>query len=220
MKTPNRNEIQIAFARLQSSPESVSILDVIEWSHRCRWEPRLAEILVQHIFKNWKTWNPLTVHETLKLQAMPQSFLVLSEHLYFLLTGPQRKTFKLWLNCVSSGFEPVPYQAFYLINKFAGSRLRSESEYNLKPFARWGFYCSYLMLNKENKLPRTSITKTSRGLVLLDLIQEMKVFRVQDYIDRLNNKIHPRQAERDLKACPQIKAHGQTRNRTYRFEIG
>jgi hypothetical protein len=74
MKTPNRNEIQIAFARLQSSPESVSILDVIEWSHRCRWEPRLAEILVQHIFKNWKTWNPLTVHETLKLQAMPSVF--------------------------------------------------------------------------------------------------------------------------------------------------
>lgn len=216
MKTPNRSEIEIAFAKLQSSPDSVSLLEVIEWSHWSRWEPRLAEVLVQHIFNTWKTWNPLEIHETLQLQVMPQSFLVLCEHLNFLIPEPKKKIFKLWMNCLSSDFEPVPYQAFYLINKFAGTRLRRESESNLKPFARWGFYCSYLMINKDNQHPRTSMTKASRGLVLQDLIQEKKVFRVQDYIDRLNNKIHQRQAERDLKACPHIKAHGQTRNRTYR----
>lgn len=94
--------------------------------------------------------------------------------------------------------------------------MRRESEQNLKPYSKWGFYCSYLMLNKENSFLRTSITKSSRDLVLLDLIKEKSEFSVKDYIEKLNYKIHARQAERDLKSCPQLKPHGQTRNRVYK----
>jgi hypothetical protein len=216
LKTPSRIEIESAFARVHTSPKGVSLLETIQWSHWSRWEPRLAEVLVQHIFNNWQSWNPMAINEILKLQEVPQSFLVLSEHLALMVVGPQRKIYKLWMSCLSHAIEPVSYQAFYFVNKFAGTRLRRESEQNLKPFSRWGFYCSYLMLNKENQRPRTTMTKASRNLILQDLIQEKNIFSVQDYIDRLNHKIHHRQAERDLKACLEIKAQGQTRNRVYR----
>lgn len=104
----------------------------------------------------------------------------------------------------------------FFIHRFAGVRMRRESEQNLKPYSKWGFYYSYLMLNKENSFLRTSMTKSSRDLVLQDLIKEKSEFSVKDYIGIFNYKIHPRQAERDLESWPQLKPHGQTRNRVYK----
>lgn len=216
-KLPTSDELLHAYNQLQSPGNSISSFDLALWSQWTRLDPRLAEILVDWMERNWRTLPPALLHEALLRQPWPQVFGVLLEHTAVRLKNSQvRKQFHLWYQCTMLDVEPSSGGQFYIgLRKFSGQEMRKDSELSLRAYLKWGYLGRDLIQNKSSKQVRTLIPRKSRLGVLEEMMRTHSRFQVKDYLEVLEGKIHPRQAERDLRNHPKLRAIGKTRSRWF-----
>lgn len=187
-----------------------------EWS---RIDPRLGEVLIEYLSKNWQSYNPLEINNKLNLSPWPQCMGVIVDHIKLTFKKSQNKQlFNTWSACVLAGVTPTSYQAYFIgLYKFAGPLQVKQSINPLKVYSCWGFYSSHLMFNKNPNVKKTTLSKKNRLQLLKQFVKQNKKITVNSYIEFLNFAITRRQAQRDLSEYKKLTPKGHTRNKTYSY---
>ena len=221
-KIPNEKTRLVAYKALQFFPESVHIKDLVLWSQWARMDPRLGEILVKHLAKNWQNINPIQLNTKLKQCVWPSAFGVLLEHIplynsqYGSKKTTDKKLFFYWSKCSMTNIQLAPNEQFFIgLYKPGGKLMKEECFYSIKPYRKWGYFAKDLLLNKARVFQKTLIPLSQRTALIDELIKTRKQITTQDYLEKINFKIHRRQAQRDLKNHKNLRAKGNTNNRYY-----
>ena len=218
-KIPNQKKLSQAYKTLHFYPHSIRIKNLILWSQWARLDPRLGEILVEHIAKFWLKYNPVKLNQSLKLKAWPSAFGVLIEHVPFYqgqsLRGEKRSLFSRWAECAMADVPKAQNEQFFIGLYKAGGRTMSEERlFSIKPYRQWGYFAKDLLINKAQS-QNTLIPLEQRRVIMDKLLRAKKTFTVQDYLEKANFQIHRRQAQRDLKNHKGIKSFGRTKGTYY-----
>lgn len=220
-KIPSRKDLLKAYNLLQASGKSVpNIVLLSQWA---RFDPRLAEILVEWIANNWTRMNAVRLHYRLKGSPWPEAMgpILIFAGMVVRKTQPHRRIalFRLWQATIMYRIQPAQEEQFYIgIEVFAGKRMRRLPLESNPEFAKWGYLAFDAPINKflqdKNGFENP---QNQRQKILAELIASQPEVSVTDYIEKLNHSISRRQAERDLAACSQLRAVGYTRGRIYRL---
>lgn len=221
-RIPNQKQLSKAYKNLQFSPDSVCIRDLALWSQWVRLDPRLGEVLIEHISKFWKKYNPVELNQKLKQQVWSAAFGILLEQVpfYYSLYLKNRKwdqkLFSQWSKCVMTGISPAKGELFFIgIYKAGGKLIKEEFFYSIKPYRQWGYFAKDLLINKAQSTQKTLISTPQRKAILDELIKSYKKITVQDYLEKMNFQIHRRQAQRDLQNHKKLKSQGRTKGKFY-----
>ena len=221
-RIPNQKKISKAYKALQIFPQSVSIKDLVLWSQWARLDPRLGEILVEHISKFWQKQNPVEINQSLKQQVWPAAFGVLLEQVPFYYSQHlknekwNKKLFSCWSKCVMTDIPCAKGEQFFIgIYKAGGKLMKEECFYSIKPYRRWGYFSRDLLINKAKSTQKTLISIAQREAILDELLKSHKKITVRDYLEKMNFQIHRRQAQRDLKNHKRLKPQGETKGKYY-----
>ena len=221
-RIPNQKNLVKAYRALQAFPHSVDVEDLVLWSQWARLNPRLGEILVEHISKFWQKHNPVEINQKLEQQAWPAAFGVLLEQVPFYYSQYlknkkwNKKLFLNWSKCVMTDISCAKGEQFFIgIYKAGGKLMEEECFYSIKPYRRWGYFSKDLLINKAQSTQKTLISIPQRKAILDELLKSHKKITVQDYLEKMNFQIHRRQAQRDLKSHKRLKPQGQTKGKYY-----
>ena len=221
-RIPNQKKLVKAYRALQAFPHSVDVEDLVLWSQWARLNPRLGEILVEHISKFWQKHNPVEINQKLEQQAWPAAFGVLLEQVPFyysqyLKNKKWNKTLFLnWSKCVMTDISCAKGEQFFIgIYKAGGKLMEEECFYSIRPYRRWGYFSKDLLINKAQSTKKTLISIPQRKAILDELLKSHKKITVQDYLEKMNFQIHRRQAQRDLKSHKRLKPQGETKGKYY-----
>lgn len=215
---PSQQALLESYNLIQSKKMTVHrFMEIFEWS---RFDPRLAELLVQSLKENWPNWNPLEINKLLKLSLSPAVLKVLAAHVLLLLKGQERKVFTSWIDCCFYQVEKNKDWSVFYIGQFGfGSHLLKEEVFESIPlFTKWGYYAKTPIIDftiDSRKPQKTLIPKSVRLKKLKHLFKQKKKIRVHDYIIFLENKISRRTAELDIKSI--ARKSGNTKGATYRL---
>lgn len=205
-----------AYNFLQSK-KTLSESDTIILAHWARFDPRLGEQLVGALQTQWPNINPLELRKKNLKSHWPQATLVILEHLKQIqLQEPD--LYDLFYQLVTHKAQKAPYQFFYIgLYPIAAKQMLKQALDPHPIYAKWGYYATDPMWSKSTKLRQATTLKPSeRKKILKKLIEEKKEITVSDYLRACHFSVHRRQAERDLKEAPQLKAIGNTKLRVYR----
>ncbi len=221
-KIPSEKTRLRAYKALQFFPKSVNLKELVLWSQWARMDPRLGEILVKHLAKYWQSINPVELNTALKKRVWPSAFGVLLEHIPFYYSQyaskktKDKKLFFYWSKCTMANISPAQNEQFFIgLYKPGGKLMREECFYSIKPYRKWGYFAKDLMLNKARVSQKTLIPLPQRTALIDELIKARKKITTKDYLEKINFKIHRRQAQRDLKNHKNLRAKGNTKNRYY-----
>lgn len=216
---PSINERASIYDQILWSPQTVTIEQFILWSQWVRFDPRLGEILISFMVKHYESYNPLKIWKSLQQSCWPQTFLVLTEFAKNKISQENKKNlnqFMAWKKTIEHHFNKIAFQNFYIgLDSLNPEKLIDKINHSLKPYLKWGFWGVDDLNNLHNLQKLSLVQKKRRVFVLEKLLHTHKEISVKDYRLALNNNIHIRQAERDLKTFPKIKTKGFTRNRVY-----
>jgi hypothetical protein len=215
VELPSITNITKAYNNFYSN-KKISETNIILYSEWSRFDPRLGEILVEYLKKNWSSLNPILLRDINTSSPWPQALAVILEHVIH-LEILQPKLFKFFKALVLEGIEPIKYQAFTIgVFKPGGKEIKS-SAINPHPFfEKWGFYEANPFFSKISDVKSTTLLdKDVRKSILKALLSRRKEVTVNDYLGACRHAIHRRQAERDLNNFFKLKKRGQTRNRIY-----
>jgi hypothetical protein len=176
-----------------------------------RYDPRLFGILVEHIYFHWMEFNPLDLRHRLKTLSTPQTFLCLLAFVTSALPGGE---FRLFADYISSGFQPVPPQLYFMSLYSPGSTaMIRAAEEPMSEFLKWGFLARERpVLNLEgSRLNLGHWSPQARINVALRLARSKSAFQLSDYLAELDGSISRQQALADLKIIPQLKLEGRGR---------
>ncbi|MCB0350335.1 MAG: hypothetical protein KDD38_04070 [Bdellovibrionales bacterium] len=223
-KIPTLKDLENTY-QILNSKAAIADSDLVKYAHWSRFDPRLGEILVGYIEKNWMKHNPISIRkENLKSQ-FPQALPVMLEHAKPQLTGNQgikkhledQNIFKHFQAIIEEGLLPAPYQSFSIGIYNPGGKLLRQKALNPHPFfKKWGFYETDPFYNKDGgKNIGTHINPATRKNILRALLADKKTITVNDYLEACHFAVDRRQAERDLNTFYKLKKFGNTRSRTY-----
>ena len=224
---PGVEELTQAYARLQGGGglETRELALYSQWS---RFDPRLAEQLVSHLTRHWRSLDPHALHAELSLQPWPAAMGVLLEQASLdeeLARGEARRVRRL-AELVLEGLPRGEGASFFIATRaFAGKLMRLDAELATRPYLRWGYLGRERLVNKASARglgERTLLSRTRRVKVLSELVQERREsgrpLTVQDYrarLEALGGGVGLRQAELDLASHPELTPRGVTRGRVY-----
>jgi hypothetical protein len=214
MRLPTLAEMKSLYDLLQVKPKVTTeqqLCEAIIWS---RLDPRLAEIVVGFLEKFFTQINPLKLRESLIANNAEPIACALSDFVTL-----KSKSWQRWKKSLQWDVSPAPFQSFYVnLYGIKPERMQLEIGKNLKPFARWGFFCNEAPQSdkKSARLYKTQLGPTERKRVLSDLLVDKTEITVNEYLQALNGYVHRRQAERDLQSAKELRASGYTRGRVYR----
>jgi len=75
-KIPSHKALQKAYEKIYLN-EGIQVSQIAKWSQWVRFDPRLGEILINYIEKNWKEINPVSLNKVLLKSPWPAAFGVL-----------------------------------------------------------------------------------------------------------------------------------------------
>lgn len=177
---PSESPLIEAYNLLQAHHEPVSLEQIIFWGQWARFDPRLAEILIERLCDNWKEINPFEFQQKLLNQVWPQAIAPLIEHIELLLKSSEISRFRIWKKMSLYQIPPAKGEIYWIgVYTFAGKTMRQLPSRSLLPFTRWGFYADDILLNKarSRKLSRTILPKKQRLEILYQLARQKKFFR-------------------------------------------
>ncbi|MEN9723762.1 MAG: hypothetical protein RJB38_1748 [Pseudomonadota bacterium] len=219
---PSLEQLEQAYAELQSLRQALPARRVIELSQWSRFDARLAEQLVSHLVNHWKAWSVGELREALEQTPWPAAFGVLMAHgrLHPELDRASRRAFNGMIEAVLSGLPRGDGGSFFIGTRtFGGRQQKQDAEWSSSPYSSWGYFGRDLLLNKAARVTRTAHSAEQRRRALDLLIEELeregRPLYTRDYRAALGNRISPRLAELDLQAHPRLVARGQTRGRVY-----
>ena len=219
---PGIEELQGAYSFLQTATASPTVEQILLWSQWARFDPRLAEVWIDYMGRNWKAWSPMTIQNAALALPWPAAMGPLFEHIRLFKTlRADRKAFGHWMSCAMSGCTPATGELYFIaLHALGGKSALQESQRATRPYSRWGYAGTGTLINKDALTLRrgrhTLISKERRAAVLRELLRGRDRITVSDYVEALQAQVSRRTAELDLKASPQLKRQGNTRAASYR----
>ncbi|MEZ4704966.1 MAG: hypothetical protein R3A11_07250 [Bdellovibrionota bacterium] len=189
----------------------VGEIQLVLASQWCRFDPRLGEIWINYMSKNWKNYNPLELRTKVHQSPWPSSFAVLIEHL---LLVESRALFSDWTQILLRDLSPNSFQLYFIsLRKIAGKLMQKDLSHNLFIFEKWGYFCSEPLV----ALPahQTLVPKKRRLHILSKFVKRKKRFSVSEYMNELGKHVSRRTAERDLQQHPNLHVVGNTKGKRY-----
>lgn len=223
-KVPSTDDVRKVYDILLAEKISGSI-DLPEemlalWTQWSRFDPRLAEILVEFFALNWEKIAPIALRKRLLLLPWPQAFGVLAENVTAsgILSPDDRRTFQRWASTILSDTPPARFEQFFLgLRKIAGGEMLKDVLGSSKTYLKWGYFGRDLLVNKASHLPsRTLLSPETRRRLLHELMEGRERITVGDYQLALDYRVSRRQAEIDLSREKRLSPVGNTRGRFYR----
>lgn len=182
---------------------------------QCRFDPRLAAILVDY-FQKPLTINPLLFKQILRETAGLPILAALSEFVLASRPPPQVGEFFEFL---TTGVKPVPTQLFYRgLYKIGGVKMREATEKPLQPFIKWGFLAADPPFLKEFK-PSWRIhlfDRPTRLRILRELSLNRRHFSLKDYLGTIHFSVSRQQALKDLSFVKEIGQTGSGKGTRYK----
>ncbi len=226
VEIPTQGALQGAYEALQIKKEPLAPESIVLWSQWARFDPRLAEILVTHLGRNWRTLMPVFLNELLQRVPWPSAFGVLlyQAQEFGNLTKGEKLLFKKWIDCAMANIAPAPSQQFFIgLRALGGKLMREDAELSTRPYNQWGYLGREVLFNKmaQNTAPRgdtrekTMIPRRARLAALDALLENRTRVTVREYREKLHNAVSVRQAELDFESNLRLKPQGQTKGRTY-----
>ena len=222
-KIPSIKQLTKAYSVLQNiKKEKILEKQLALYSQWSRLDPRLGEIMVQHLSWCWKQYHPIKLNSIIRLQAWPSALGVLLNHVPIYYQQKEKiwkevDFFKKWSNCVMDSIPSAKNELFFINIYSAGSRfMYREAVCSTQIYKTYGFLGKELLINKAKSVQRTLIPAPQRKVILNELLKTKKTLTVREYLSELNFQIHHKQAQRDLKNHPKLKAYGNTKNKIYR----
>lgn len=134
-------------------PLTVSEKNLALYTQNARNDPRLAEVLTEHIRDFWWKYDPQVLNQKLKSQPWPEAIRPMLIQIFELCESDlhTRKKFGLWMSKALSGIGKAPAQLYF----FSTGRPRSKSQdrevaESLPSFSKSGYFARDLLFNKGN----------------------------------------------------------------------
>lgn len=177
----------------------------IQWS---RFDARLLEILAQYFSDHYPKLNPFDVNGAIRKTPWPSALGVALEHARYLVKqkDPRRAAlFDHWTSICMSGIVPAKGELFFIgLFDFNSKRINKMISRPSRLFKKWGFFHDEIVLNKAEKIGRTTVSKKTRLQALKKLLRTKGQVTVEAYRRALNFQVSVRQAQRDLKELAKI----------------
>lgn len=222
LQIPSLEDLARAYDGLRG--DQLTLSELALWSQWSRFDPRLAEILVSYLARNWKKLDLFALRTELLAQPWPSAFGVLVENAVAsrLVQTTEVGVFRAWAATLLSGVSPACDELFFFGTRKLGSAamVRDAAESSIT-YRRWGYLGRDLLVNKANPSAFKSIGSTLlpasvRERLRHELARSRARFTIHDYQTTLDFRVSRRQAELDLARDPEILAVGRTRARFYR----
>lgn len=217
LQIPTQNNLIVAYNLLQKCT-SIDISHLVLFSCWSRFDPRLGQLVIEHLRTYWRELNPLHVNLKLKESPMPMCWGVMVDHMLLLQPASDRQIIKNWRDCCLSGIKKGPSENFFIgLHAFGGKAQKDEALQSISLYKKWGYLSRDPMIplqRKQCKFKNTLMSKSQRLQKLKGLLKTNKTFNIHDYITFLEGKVSLRTAEMDLKELAH--RHGNTRSALYR----
>lgn len=207
----------MAYGKLRpSSVTGVTLEDLSSWLSWCRLDPRLAEIWVDHVSRNWKKLDPCGLARASEAVLSSQALGPLLEFVVRKGERTRNETalIRSWKRLATHLTHKVEGELFFVGLRTIGSdSMRLDAQNPAEEYARWGF------LGRENlsgKQGRVTYPKPRRLEILRDLSQKNARFTVNEYLNAISNSVSIRQAERDLNSAGFVRRLGKTKGARWR----
>jgi hypothetical protein len=212
---PALEQLAAAYNDLQSRKTALPLADLALWSQWARLDPRLAQMLVQHLARFWRqfAWGEMLMH--LQTQPWPRALLVLLRFAQLAVAAGDRSHLKAIINIVDMSTPGISQQLFFIpLQRPPTVVIEEEVQFRTEPYVRSGYLGSQSLLsNTRWPSGTTALAKSARQQILTNLLAAGRPITVTEYRQACRNLVARRQAQRDLAQMAQGK--GFTRNRYY-----
>lgn len=211
MKLPSQKNLESVYQKLlHLKPNAPTVTELARYSQWARMDPRLGEIWVGYVRKHWKTINPSDLRMALCKEDWPSAAAVLLE---FVGKQTDSKALPYWCKIVTEGFRPAGASQFFVgLRRLGGEAMLEDALHSTNEYRKWGY------LARENLLrtpANSQAAKSQRDAILLALLAKHSRIKTSQYWEAIGKCVSKRQAERDLKAHPQLRAHGKTKGKLF-----
>lgn len=221
-KIPTTEDLQEAYEALITEKTAILPEKIALWTQWCRFDPRLAEILVEFLIQHWEQLPLIVLRKHLLAQPWPQAFGVLAENAIASGSIPSeyRRTFRKWTATILTDVPPAPFEQFFIgLRKIAGREMMKDVFETSQTYLKWGYFGRDLLVNKASRAkPHTLVSSENRRRLLHELMQGRSRITVKDYQTALEHRVSKRQAELDLSREKRLRPFGNTRGRFYRVK--
>lgn len=226
-KIPTINDLKRAYDLLQfkwPKQSEYTLATLTELSYFCvlsRFDARLAEIIVEFFFENWRKINPVSFNALLLSEAWPNTAAVLLEFSAGAISVAKKECsvqFNLWRRIILCNLSKAGWEQFFIGAHPIGSRaMFDNARFPLVEYRKWGYFGREILFNKA--VPsQMSFDIATRIEIIKSLLEDNGRLDTNTYWAALGKSISKRQAERDLKACPFLEAIGKTKARVFHLK--
>lgn len=166
----------VLYRELASFPLSFSEKDIALYTQHCRVDPRLAEVVTEHIRDFWWRYSPGVLNKALKKQPWPASIRPMLNQISEYCEGGEdlKAEFREWARKVCLGIGNVPPQLYFATVLFPRSETDDlEVTETLPSFSRVGYFARDLLFNKG--LPKMLGRPDQEAGAILDAEALMKI---------------------------------------------
>ena len=211
---PSFEELEKYYSLLLPNQQKlIPIAKIVECVHFCRFDPRLAELVVVYFSKRWREYAPLELGEDLSNNRLSARFGVLLEFSGKILHESERELFRNWKNMVVHKATPAEGEQYFIgLWPIGSSRMAESAEFSSGEYEKWGYLGRAILCPKSEQM---YFSKTTRKRILESMLQTQKQFSAKEYWEAIGRSVSLRQAERDLLMHKNISSRGYTRNKRY-----
>ncbi len=227
-RIPSQGDLERAYADLSGAPGPQALARYSQWS---RFDPRLAEIWVATLLREWKRVHPIELREALLKQPWPAAAGPLIEFVARAVRArpADSRTFRAWKLMATDGLAPADWEQFFIgQRRIAGAAMLEDARFALGEYRRWGYLSREVLFNKQRfpaELRGTrrgregggthSLAPEVRQEILRELLRDRSRISTRDYLQAVGNCISERQATRDLLRSRWVTPAGQTKGRCF-----
>jgi hypothetical protein len=222
LNIPGRPELEKAYSMLLHrepvTPKEEDLALFAQWS---RFDPRLAEIWVSFLIREWERYPPLELRNALLCQPWPATAAVLLEFTAKRVSNPT--LFPFWHRMVTESFPKGNWEQFFIgLREIAGKAMQEDARFAFCEYRKWGYLGREILLNKSGRGSLTGGGKRTHTLLpetRQEILKEMLISSARIttdlYWEAISRCISRRQAERDLEKSSIVRACGKTRARYF-----
>lgn len=173
------------YQRLVRTPLIFSEKDIAYFIQIARLDPRLAEVITEHLRDYWWKYSPRKLNQKLKTQPWPHAIKpMLAQILEFCVADKETlSNFKKWYRAVVVRLPDAPPQLYFNLNLPPRSPfLDRQVNESLESFTQFGYYSTSVLFNKgfakkiSNRPHTTNTILGQSDLIKLKLLSLARKF--------------------------------------------
>lgn len=174
---PTAEELGELYARFYSAPLTFSEKEIAGLIETSRQDPRLAEVITEHLRDFWWKYDPEILNKRLKKTKWPNAICVMLSQIHELSDSEEdtRRSFADWSGQTRRGLKrPRGNQLFFYSSFIPGSKTMQREVVESKDcYVRNGYFGRDILFNKQNPksigVPKTSSIISEKDLAKLEV---------------------------------------------------